>query len=300
MADTEKSFLDKSWDERNTGGKILYATLGATGGGLPLLANEARKMWGGDKDRLSEIDRQIAESEKSPYNEAKISQQNIDYYNKALADYAKARREAEYGFSPEERAAARQTYAETTNLARQNALAAGGGTMGKYIKARLNAGQGQFATQLAAQDAEIKRQKQQQVLAYLGQLGQASSISQDVATQNFQKQILAEQALGQAKTDWYTQRDANRKALMQAGASLAGTAVTAAASDIRLKENIKFSHKENGYNIYEFNYKSDPSSRYTGVMAQEIIEVNPSAVVEEDGYYKVYYDMLGITMKKLN
>jgi len=35
-------------------------------------------------------------------------------------------------------------------------------------------------------------------------------------------------------------------------------------------------------------------------MAQEVLETNPSAVIEEDGYYKVHYDMLGLTMKKLN
>jgi len=262
---------------------------------------------------LAETDRMIAESEKSPYNVAQVSKENIDYYNKVLADYSRAKREAQYGLSPEETAAARQGYAETTNLARQNALAAGGGTLGKYINASLNAGQGQFATQLAAQDAEIKRQKQQQALAYLNQLGQASSISQDVATQNFQKQLMAEQALGQAKSQWQMaelQRKQQNKELAasligagaEAGSSAASASMMAAAigSDIRLKENIKFSHKENGYNIYEFNYKSDTSSRYTGVMAQEIMEVNPSAVVEEDGYYKVYYDMLGITMKKLN
>jgi hypothetical protein len=346
----EDNFFNKDWSDRSTGGKIAYGALAFNPVvGLPvLLANETRKAIKGsntEKERLAELNKMIAESEQSPYNVAQVSKENIDYYNKALADYAKARREAEYGFSPEERAAARQTYAETANLARQNALAAGGGTMGKYINANLNAGQGQFATQLAAQDAEIKRAKQQQVLAYLGQLGQASGVSQDVATQNFQKQIMAEQALGQAKSDWYAQRQANQRAVTQAliagGAQAAsmmatggagGTGTTTPAvtsttssfyqnpnvtpipspvnpnwsptpyvnSDIRLKENIKFSHKENGYNIYEFNYKSDPSSRYTGVMAQEVIEVNPSAVVEEDGYYKVYYDMLGITMKKLN
>ena len=154
------------------------------------------------RQNLAETERMIAESEKSPYNVAQVSKENIDYYNKALADYAKSKREAEYGLSPEETAAARQGFAETTNLARQNALTAGGGTLGKYINATLNAGQGQFATQLAAQDADIKRQKQQQVLAYLGQVGQAANTYQDVATQNFQKQMLAEQALGQAKSDW--------------------------------------------------------------------------------------------------
>ena len=40
------------------------------------------------------------------------------------------------------------------------------------------------------------------MLAYLGQVGQAANTYQDVATQNFQKQMLAEQALGQAKSDW--------------------------------------------------------------------------------------------------
>lgn len=295
----EKSWLDKDWNERTTGGKIAYGAASAISPIL-LIANESRKMWKGDTDRLSDIDKMIAESEKSPYNVAQVSKENIDYYKKTLADYARARRESEYGLSPEETAAARQGFAETTNLARQNALTAGGGTLGKYINATLNAGQGQFATQLAAQDADIKRQKQQQVLAYLGQVGQAAGTYQDVATQNFQKQILAEQALGQAKTDWHAQRDANRRALIQAGAQTVGTAAGAVASDIRLKENIVFSHEENGHKIYEFNYKSEPKTRYSGVMAQEVININPSAVIEENGYYKVNYDMLGVTMKKLN
>ena len=298
----DKSFWDKDWSEKNFGGKLVTVGLGLTGAGVPIIANQARKMWQGDKDRLSEIDAAIAESENSPYNLARVSKENVDYYNKVLGDYAKAKRESEYGFSPEEKAAARQSYAETTNLARQNALSAGGGNLAKYINANLNANQGQFSTQLAAQDAEVKRAKQQQALAYLGQLGSASQTFQDVQNLNFQKQILAEQALGQAKTDWYTQRDTNRKALVQTGASVAGTAASAAAqaSDIRLKQDIVFSHEENGHKIYEFSYKSEPNVRYSGVMAQEVLQINPSAVFEENGYYKVNYDMLGITMKKLN
>ncbi len=169
---------------------------------------------------------------------------------------------------------------------------------------------------MAAQDADIKRQKQQQSLAYLNQLGQASSISQDVATQNFQKQILAEQALGQAKSDWM-KADLQRKqqnkemlvsgagALLNVGASAAGTeaggaAIASLLSDIRLKKNIVYSHNENGHKIYEFEYINQPSVRYSGVMAQEVMKMNPDAVIEESGYYKVNYDMLGLTMKKLN
>jgi hypothetical protein len=183
-----------------------------------------------NKERLAEINKQASELENSEYNTAKVSKENMDYYSKTLADYAKSKREAEYGLSPEETAAARQGYAENTNLARQNALTAGGGTLGKYINATLNAGQGQFATQLAAQDADIKRQKQQQSLAYLSQLGQASSISQDVATQNFQKQMMAEQAIGQAESDWYAQRDQRRASYINAGASLLGAGITGGAS----------------------------------------------------------------------
>jgi hypothetical protein len=330
----EDNFLDKKWEDRSTGGKILYGASAVLATPY-FLANEARKMWQGDKDRLSEIDAAIAESEKSPYNLARVSKENVDYYNKVLGDYAKAKRESEYGFSPEEKAAARQSYAETTNLARQNALSAGGGNLAKYINANLNANQGQFSTQLAAQDAEVKRAKQQQALAYLGQLGSASQTFQDVQNLNFQKQLLAEQALGQAKTDWYTQRDTNRRALVQSGASMVGQAAGAIASggtslasggtsggtstwtppplpkytpitapplpsDIRLKQDIVFSHEENGHKIYEFSYKSEPNVRYSGVMAQEVLQINPSAVFEENGYYKVNYDMLGITMKKLN
>lgn len=300
----DKSFWDKDWSEKNFGGKAVTVGLGLTGAGIPIIANQARKSWEGDKERLSDIEKAISESEKSPYNEAQISKQNQDYYNKVLGEYARAQREASYGLSPEEKAAARQTYAETTNLGRQNALAAGGGTLGKYINANLNANQGQFSTQLAAQDAEIKRAKQQQVLGYLNELGGASQRFQDVQNMNFQKQLMAEQALGQAQTDWYAQRDANRRALIQAGAqgvsSAAQIATGGTTSDIRLKQDIVFSHEEKGHKVYEFSYKSEPNVRYSGVMAQEVLEINPSAVVEENGYYKVNYDMLGITMKKLN
>jgi len=256
---------------------------------------------------LEETNRLIAESEKSPYNLAQVSKENVDYYNKVLGDYAKAKRESEYGFSPEEKAAARQSYAETTNLARQNALSAGGGNLAKYINANLNANQGQFSTQLAAQDAEVKRAKQQQALAYLGQLGSASQTFQDVQNLNFQKQMLAEQALGQAKSDWQKaelQRKQQNKELVissvQSAGQIAAAVAPLAASDIRLKQDIVFSHEENGHKVYEFSYKSEPNVRYSGVMAQEVLQINPSAVFEENGYYKVNYDMLGITMKKLN
>jgi len=72
-----------------------------------------------------------------------------------------------------------------------------------------------------------------------------------------------------------------------------------AASDINLKENISHVGIENGFNIYEYNYKNDPSSRYRGVMAQEVALSRPDAVTTKDGHLAVYYDMIGLKMEKI-
>jgi len=222
-------FFGKDFKDRTTGGKILYGALATTGAGIPVLVNEAAKVWKGDTERLDEINTQAAELENSEFNTAKVTKENQDYYSKVMADYAKAKREAEFGFSPEQTAAARQTFAETTNLGTQNAINTGGGTIAKYINANLNANQNKFATGLADADAALKMQKQQQVLNYLNQVGNAAGISQDVFGQNFNKNILAEQAIGQAERDWYNQRDLNRKGMVDAGANLAGQAIGIAA-----------------------------------------------------------------------
>jgi hypothetical protein len=222
-------FFSKKWEDRTTGGKALYGLATAAGGWAIPVANEVGKIWKGDTERLDEINAQAAELENSEFNTAKVTKENQDYYSKVMADYAKAKREAEFGFTPEQTAAARQTYAETTNLGAQNAMNAGGGTIAKYINANLNANQNKFATGLASEDAALKMQKQQQVLNYLNQVGNASGISQDVFTQNFNKNIMAEQAIGQAERDWYTQRDMNRKGVIDAGTNLAGQAIGIAA-----------------------------------------------------------------------
>ncbi len=303
-------FLGKDFKDRTTGGKILYGTLATVGAGIPIAANEAAKMWKGDTDRLAEIDAQIAELENRPYNTATETQKQEDYYDQVFLNAAKAQKAAEFGLTPEEKAEAKQGFSENTNLVMQNAQNAGGGNLAPYINSAMNANANKFATSLSAQDQQVKRQNQQVAMQYLGLLGDASQNSQNVFNQNFQKQILTEQGIGQAKTDWYTQRDTNRRDLVNAGTSAAGQAAGAAgqaagaaaavASDIRLKKNIVYSHTENGHKIYEFEYKNEPNVKYSGVMAQEVLETNPSAVIEEDGYYKVHYDMLGLTMKKLN
>ena len=71
-------------------------------------------------------------------------------------------------------------------------------------------------------------------------------------------------------------------------------------SDRRLKESIASVGKDEatGLTIYEFTYKDDPEQRrYRGVMADEVEQVMPAAVVYDDlGFASVNYTMLGIEM----
>jgi len=71
------------------------------------------------------------------------------------------------------------------------------------------------------------------------------------------------------------------------------------SSDARLKENIvKVGSSPSGINIYEWNYKSAPDTRYRGVMAQEIMQSHPDAIhLFEDGYMGVHYGHLDVNME---
>lgn len=75
-------------------------------------------------------------------------------------------------------------------------------------------------------------------------------------------------------------------------------------SDERLKTKVVLVGQENGYNIYEFEYiKEAPENlgngqRYRGVMAQEVLQKDPSSVVlMPNGYYAVKYAHIGIELK---
>ena len=71
-----------------------------------------------------------------------------------------------------------------------------------------------------------------------------------------------------------------------------------AASDTRLKENITYLGKDKGYNIYSWDWNSKAkelgvNSSTIGVLAQEVKEINPDAVVlDKSGYYRVNYGAL--------
>ena len=89
------------------------------------------------------------------------------------------------------------------------------------------------------------------------------------------------------------------------GSQLLGTAATIApmiaASDVRLKKNIKFLRKlNNGVKVYSWNWnkkgwkiaKGEPT---IGVIAQQVRKIIPEAVVKgSDGYFRVDYSKVGL------
>lgn len=68
-------------------------------------------------------------------------------------------------------------------------------------------------------------------------------------------------------------------------------------SDPRMKRNIKRVGKENGHNIYEFNYVGE-NQKYIGVMADEVQETHPDAIEEVNGYLTVNYPMIGVNFRE--
>ena len=70
------------------------------------------------------------------------------------------------------------------------------------------------------------------------------------------------------------------------------------SSDTRLKENITYLGKDKGYNIYSWDWNSKAkelgvNTPAIGVLAQEVKEINPDAVMlDKSGYYKVNYGAL--------
>lgn len=70
-------------------------------------------------------------------------------------------------------------------------------------------------------------------------------------------------------------------------------------SDLRLKESITAAgtDERTGLPLYEFEYKGGTGKRFRGVMAQDVMHVDPEAVfVMPDGFMAVNYSRLGMEM----
>jgi hypothetical protein len=74
-----------------------------------------------------------------------------------------------------------------------------------------------------------------------------------------------------------------------------------ADSDRRLKTDVaELGTTADGVKLYSWKYNSDPVTTWVGVMAQDLVETHPEAlVVGADGYYRVRYDTLGVQMMTL-
>lgn len=64
--------------------------------------------------------------------------------------------------------------------------------------------------------------------------------------------------------------------------------------DVRLKENIRPYGKQNGHNVYTFNYIGN-TQRFKGPLAQEVMVKNPYAVIKDGEYYRVDCEKIGVT-----
>jgi len=94
-------------------------------------------------------------------------------------------------------------------------------------------------------------------------------------------------------------------AAIRDGMSIVQSAATiaipfAAASSKELKDNIvKIGRSIAGHNIYKFNYKGD-SRRYVGVIAEEIQQSVPEAVVTmPNGFLGVIYDLIDVNFHEV-
>jgi len=74
-----------------------------------------------------------------------------------------------------------------------------------------------------------------------------------------------------------------------------------APSDSRLKTDIEpVGTAPNGLTLYNFRYKGS-DALYQGVMAQDVLAHTPEAVVTmANGFYAVNYDMLGMSMTRID
>lgn len=102
---------------------------------------------------------------------------------------------------------------------------------------------------------------------------------------------------GVQQTPGYAQRFGEGVSALAGGAEGVGTATAAlqALSDVRLKENIQFTHSHQGLNFYSWDWK--PEYRHitmgmpeTGVLAQEVMGILPEAVFDHpSGFLGVDY-----------
>ena len=110
--------------------------------------------------------------------------------------------------------------------------------------------------------------------------------------------------IGATDASWQQAQMANSGGITGALLGVGGSAAaaylgnTSVFSDSRLKTNIQLVGKENGFNIYTWDWIEGHDYGYNkGVIAQEVMETYPEAVIMTDeGYYAVDYNMIGVSI----
>jgi hypothetical protein len=99
-------------------------------------------------------------------------------------------------------------------------------------------------------------------------------------------------------TEYGTSLAGERFHLSRKNETIFGTTLTYTPSDIRLKRDITMvGHTDNGLGLYRYRYIWSDQV-YVGVMAQEVAQIDPGAVMRgDDGYLRVNYERLGLRMQ---
>lgn len=168
-------------------------------------------------------------------------------------------------------------------------------------------GLGEQARQQAISEAQLKRS--QPINEYATLLGLGGNIQTPQA--NYQPPQLANtDTVGPTNLMYQNQlagwnannsaRQSTMGSLFGLGGALGSAAIM--ASDIRLKENIVHVGFEKNLPVYHFSYRDDPQHlTYRGVMAQDVIDVDPDAIViDRDGYMSVDYNRIGIEFGRVH
>lgn len=131
----------------------------------------------------------------------------------------------------------------------------------------------------------------------------------DVSGQALSRELQQSQLAFQGQQASKDRSLARNQALFGAFGQLGSAGIGAAGaaglfSDLRLKENIKeIGLSESGIPIYEFNYinKVFGEGRYEGVMAQDLQDLKPEAVIELDsGTLMVDYSKIDVNFRRVN
>lgn len=251
------------------------------------LNTEGLQGWGAIRQDQGATDRKAIEdammARYSRYADPRNTAQDVQMANRGMAPGGQG-----YGSMLQARG---DEFAEATRAA-----FLGSGDEARKAQAAYNQASGDMGNLRQAQLQErfaMRNQPINEIMALLGGAGVNTP-----QFQPFQGSTMQAPNIGQYIYDNYNARAQqsanNMSGMFGVGAQIAGALPWASMlSDRRAKQDIQpFGADYAGVPLYWFRYKSDPTVLQVGVMADEVREVHPDAVVTIDGYDHVDYDLL--------